>query len=415
MFNFIILLSCFLFFLNFINSCKKNKSIDNQPEMIIITDKNYYNTLDTIKIEFIVKNYKNVDVKVIITDLNLKPIIIGNLIKDIKPNTKYYTLLYISERWLPSDKYYLCFLVYDKTYTYKFFKEITIFTMQPKILKYLIITENNYNIYEVDHILKTQTFIKSETNVLDVLFFPLNKTFGILKKNGSLNVYDLNFNLKNQVHNLNKIGVEYSGNIQYKYPLFYVINANGMIYGLNTDFQIKEIIPVIEIPYFIKWCDTLFMCFSKKHNENLFFVINLKNKKIITLNEKPIDIININNFQFILITKNFNNEFNILQYNEKYGTINKLCENKFYTYNGSLKINSDIFISLDNTLFTYNKLTQKLEKIQNIALTKPKKYNYWDYIFFVNQDSFFVTKSNFQDISFVVLPEKIFIFDIIYE
>ncbi|MCX7954597.1 MAG: hypothetical protein N3A01_05335 [Bacteroidales bacterium] len=400
-------------------SCKKNPEI-NQPKVVIYEPSiSSFVSTDTIMVEFSIFDSDDdiVKARIFIGNNNFTPVSDVTIVNNIRQGERVRIKHPIKERWLPTGTYYLVIIASNKYSSGRGFKEIHIATKAPILAGLLVVVQDNndFKLYVSDS-LYNFSLRKVYYNLVDVAYYPLNNNFVILDKYGNLIFTDTSFNNICSISNLNKPGSIYNGKINYKYPCIYVNNANRFIYGINYGYNISESYATLYEPYFFKWIESELIVFSKNNNSINNFFIELPLLKIQhSTNEKLLDVILFSNNEYLIVTNNnYNSNVNVYLYNKLYNNFRKLNETTYLTYHGSININNEIYLSLDNSLYVYNNSFSSFIKIKDEQLSNVKYFSLKGLVFATHGNELNIYNSfDFAKINTIIFPNEILCYDFI--
>lgn len=420
---FLKLLNSFLLFALIICmlSCKKPVE-DLSPVIDIIAPQEYmqFDALDTIRVKAIIKDdqAKSLNISVYLksnTQTTASDVWMGTFQgNEIALDMR----LPLTNRWLPGGEYFLTISANDGNQTTWSSKTIIIRAI-PKRLAGLIVGIENLQLCDV--YVSDTSFIFEKKYTLqyaeDGVYDYMNSRFISIHSNGVARFYHYpEWTLQKEITNLKKAGTPFRFDKTMMYPYFYITNANGFIYAIDKDANIRQSINTLFSPFKINWANDKWFVLSEYYPEPQTWIEIPSMLKNYSFNGKLVDAFHLSGSSWLVIEQK-SNGVALHKYTSDNNFISKENEIGQVLYNGGIKIQNKIYLALSQKLYEVNPIYFTLFEVQNSNDWHQLKYEETGMFLMAisNNQLFFINSSNFQVVKTLQLPGKIMFYDFLYE
>jgi len=401
-------------------SCKKKES--NEAPSINIhspVENTTINSIDTLDVKVVVTDddANNLRVSLYVADENMQSVT-APTVYNFSGNYVNLDVKYaVDERWLESGTYYFVVNASDGELQTKSFVKISVSSI-PKVFSGLVVgvkSSQGCDIYMCDtNFVFTKQF--SVSNCLGGAYNCFANYLNVVLSNGSMEAY--NFPYYNQVFSisgLNKVGSPFKADIAWIYPYVYVTNANGSIFAVDDNGQVRTAYRTIFSPYkMIRW-NNKWVNLSDYYPQNNTWVEVPDLSKNYQFNGTLTDLAPLDNERCLIIQQDMNT-VKLYTYKPEINYLSSFGHDQTGTYNGYIKSGSSFLISIDNQLYELNEIYGTLYSVYTgESLTELKWEDRSQLIYGVNQNRIITLKNSpVQVLSSYDFPDKVVFYDFIY-
>jgi hypothetical protein len=261
-----------------------------------------------------------------------------------------------SNRWMPSGQYYLVVQASDGSLISKAYVHVNISSI-PKQFSGLVVGVQNQQGCDVYVSDTTFVFNKklSFPATLKGCFNPYGQDIEILLSSGVLKSYGIDY--YDELYSksgLNKIGSPYNGDLMVKYPYTYVSDANGNIFALDVNGNVRNSISTLFSPYKLlfwnnEW-EVLCSLYPQSYNWIEVPILNKNYQTSYTLS----DLLPLDDSHCLVISQQ-NQSVQMMTYKPEINYLTNFGQVIIGQYNGGIMINEQLYVSVGNDLFLVDK------------------------------------------------------------
>ncbi|MGQ9847033.1 MAG: hypothetical protein ACUVQP_05970, partial [Bacteroidales bacterium] len=402
-------------------ACKK-KDLNEAPSLnLYLPVENFtIQSVDTFQVKAVASddNANNLRLTVYLADFNLQSVSVTN-VYNFSGNFANLDILYIlNERWLESGVYYLVVTASDGELLTRKFVKLYLSSIPKKIIGYVVgINSGQYcDIYIGD---TNFVFTKKSTinACLDGIYDSYNNYVYVLSKDGKLIAYNYpELNVVYTISSLNKIGSPFKGDLEWKYPYVYVTNANGSIMAIDRNGNPRYSYRTLFSPYKLIYWQNKWICLTDLYPQNFSWIEVPQCSKNYQNNFKMNDILSLDEERCLAIQQH-DNVVKFYTYKPEINYLNSFGHSQNGTYNGSLFINGQVLLSINDHIYEMNPIYGTLTSIyQGNCLSLLKYEASHQIIYGVHNNMFFALKTNpIQSLYSYSFNDKVVFYDFIYE
>ncbi len=402
-------------------SCKKSVE-DVSPQIDIIEPQEFmqFNALDTLKVKAIIKDDKAKSLSISVYLKNNDQMTVSDVWSGIFQGN-YVNLdirLPMTNRWLPGGEYQLTVAVNDGNQTTWGAKTIIIRAI-PKRLAGLVVGVGNMQLCDVYVSDTSFVFEKKYTlqNVEDGVFDYIHSRFISIHSNGVARFYDYpEWVLQKEITNLKKAGTPFRFDKTILYPYFYITNANGFIYAIDKDANIRLSIKTLFSPFKINLANDTWFVLSEYYPEPQTWIELPTMLKNYCFNGKLVDAFNLSPSSWLVIEQKSNGVV-LHKYTADNNFISKEHEINQVLYHNGIKFENKIYLVLGQKFYEVNPIYLTLFEVQSSIDWEQLKYEDTGMLLTAvsNNQLFFINSSNFQTVRTLQFSGKIMFYDFLYE
>lgn len=402
-------------------ACKK-KDLNEAPSLNInFPVENFtVQSVDTFEVKAVATddNADNLRLTIYVADINLQAVS-SAAVYNFSGNSANLDVLYeLNERWLSSGVYYLVVTASDGELLTRKFVKLYVSSISKKLSGYVVGIKSGQNceVYMGD---TNFVFTKKLTisACLDGVFDSYNNYINVLTEDGKLVAY--NYPFLNEVYSLQglkKVGSPFKGDVAWKYPYIYVTNANGSIMAVDNNGQPRNSFRTLFSPYLLVYWQNKWVCLSDLYPQNYSWIEVPQNSKNYQNNFKMNDLVCLDNERCLAIQQD-GNFVKFYTYKPEINYLNSFGHTQNGYYNGSLNINGQVLLSIDDEMYEMNPIYGTLTSVyQGNYLSLLKYESTHQLIYGVNNNIFVALKENpIQMINSFSFNGNIVFYDFIYE
>lgn len=402
-------------------ACKKKELNDTPSLTIYLPIENFIvQSVDTFEVKAVATddNADNLRLTIYIADINLQAVS-SAAVYNFSGNSANLDVLYeLNERWLSSGIYYLVVTAGDGELLSRKFVKLYVSSIPKKLSGYVVGIKlgQNCDVYLGD---TNFVFTKKLTinGCLDGVYDSYNNCVNVLTEEGELVAY--NFPYLNNVytlHSLKKVGSPFKGEVAWKYPFTYVTNANGSILAVDNNGQPRNSYKTLFSPYKLVYWQDKWVCLTDLYPQNFSWIEIPQSSKNYQNNFKMNDLVSLDNERCLAVQQD-GNLVKLYTYKPEINYLNSFGHTQSGFYNGSLNINGQVLLSIDDQMYEVNPIYGTLTSIyQGNPLSLLKYESTHQFIYGVNHNIFFALKNNpIQALNSYSFNGNIVFYDFIYE
>ncbi|MCX7863310.1 MAG: hypothetical protein N2449_09990 [Bacteroidales bacterium] len=401
-------------------SCRKEKtSFSSTIEIISPQEFTIFSALDTIDVKANIYNSDDQKIYVSVYVCNQDRQVVSGVWTSSYTN-ELITInvsIILTERWLPAGEYFVIISVNNGNENTWAQQKILIQAI-PKRMKGLIVGVANQMACDVYVSDTNFVFEKVLTlyDVQDALYDYVNARFISIHSSGKVRFYFYpDWVIQNEITNLNKVGSPFRFDCEWAYPYVYITNANGYIYGIDKDANIRQTIRTTFSPYRIEKLENTWALLSNNYPQITSWIEVPSMLKSYSFNGSLEDILGLDKKSWLVIEQKTSSVV-LHNYITEINYLNQKNEILGVTYKGALNIQNHIFLLLSDGIYELEMPYFGLQKVIT-GIFKKFKYDDTKGIIYAcnNNELYLISQQNYQSLHSVLLPGEIIFFDFIYE